>query len=474
MIRSWLAICVAGFLIIASAGLFAMRLVEGSIAALALGILWVSALPLFIHLIQKNPSATPFLPAIGGFYGLFFALPVFLIGFRWDSASEILMYWRAPLAAIRPEIVALVLFGIGGLIGGFYLARYFLFARVPALTFPRVVGGPRLRVLYWMLLVGHLAYLYWPALHGVPSLGQILVPVGTLAFAGFYLEWRRGRLARWQTALVILLFLTLKLYASVQQLFLTDFILLMGFILFVLWREKRFSLVVIPMVLATIVLLSFSAVTAVRNAAPPGLDRMAGAATELVRLFQTGETREQLHVGDQARFGALVHRTAHIWVFHIVADKSPDTVPYWNGVTYKPIMTAMVPRVLYPDKPEERTGGEFGRRYGFLTENQTATSVNLPWITELLANFGPLGVLIGMPFFGMMLGFLDRTLNASSMSDAEFLVGLTIIFPLAYQESNFSVTAGSLPLLLIALSAYFIMGAYILKWLKQTFGGRPG
>ena len=126
-------------------------------------------------------------------------------------------------------------------------------------------------------------------------------------------------------------------------------------------------------------------------------------------------------------------------VFQMVYDRSPDPVPFWGGESYKPIFTSFIPRAIYPAKPEERAGGEFGRRYGILQGNRARSSINIPWLTELLANFGTAGVFIGMGLFGVLLGFLDKTFNARGMTQPEFLIGITLIFPLVYPESNFTV-----------------------------------
>lgn len=64
-------------------------------------------------------------------------------------------------------------------------------------------------------------------------------------------------------------------------------------------------------------------------------------------------------------------------------------------------------------------GIEFSHCYKLLIKGDTS-SVNLPWITELMANFGVLGVIIGITLVGMFLAFLDRVFNSGRISDTEF------------------------------------------------------
>ncbi len=53
----------------------------------------------------------------------------------------------------------------------------------------------------------------------------------------------------------------------------------------------------------------------------------------------------------------------------------------------------------------------FGQIYRLTLNDDRQTSFNLPWITELLVNFGPIGVIAGMAVFGLFLAGLDRLFN---------------------------------------------------------------
>ncbi|MEY3332292.1 MAG: hypothetical protein RLZZ176_592, partial [Cyanobacteriota bacterium] len=147
-------------------------------------------------------------------------------------------------------------------------------------------------------------------------------------------------------------------------------------------------------------------------------------------------------------------RTAHILVFSAVIEDTPNRVPYWGGQTYLPLVTSWIPRAIFPDKPTENTGNQFGRRYKYLGSTDFTTSFNLPWIVEMYANFGQVGVLIGMSLVGILLAFLEQTLNHSNMNPLEFVIGSTILFRLVYQESNFSLMTGSV--LTLFLSFYLL------------------
>ena len=94
-------------------------------------------------------------------------------------------------------------------------------------------------------------------------------------------------------------------------------------------------------------------------------------------------------------------RLAQFTVFAEVIGDTPRVVPYWDGATYRPLPFKPIPRFLMPDKPEEDSGQTFGHRYGFISNENINTSINLPQIVELYANFGLLGVIIGSFLFGV-------------------------------------------------------------------------
>jgi len=142
-------------------------------------------------------------------------------------------------------------------------------------------------------------------------------------------------------------------------------------------------------------------------------------------------------------------RVAHLDALSRIIELTPSSVPYWNGETYLPLFTKFIPRFLWPEKPEERLGQEFGHRYGILDQTDSVTSVNLPWISEMYANFGPTGVILGMALVGVLLRYLEMKFNRKRMNILQAVFGLTVMLPLFYQESNLSLMVGGILLQVI-------------------------
>ena len=199
--------------------------------------------------------------------------------------------------------------------------------------------------------------------------------------------------------------------------------------------------------------------TAPNASIPEKLD----AAKDAIKDFATGQLE-----GQPPTYKGFTIRLGQIIVFSEVVEKTPDHVAYWNGETYKPLLTSVIPRAVWSGKPQERTGGAFGRRYRLLEPNDT-TSVNLPWITEAYANFGLAGLCIGMSIFGMLIAVLETAFCRRDQPDSNIAIGSGLCLPVFFQESNFSVMMGSFVPLIICLWLYFrLISRFIRPWL-----GRP-
>lgn len=460
------AVLFAGILT-ASVMLYAVRQVPSAIAFAGLAILWVSSVPAVIAPMKMDSEGIPFFAAIGLFYAIFFGLPVFAIPLAWNDAESILVFSRVPLGTIKIEVLLLVLTAITAMGIAFFASRAIVFFHVPRFRLPAFVTLCDVRPLLWVLVVGHMVFEFVPAVALLPSVGQFLDPAIYVALAGFFLLWNTGKLSRLEAVLVVALVLPFELLARIRGLFLTDIVFLAVFAMFVLWRMRRMKWI---FAIGAIVLVLISLYGA-RNLARNPDESLSERLTKMARFYTIFLSKGELQIGETRPpyriFESITERTGHLWLFHVVDNKTPDPVPYWNGETYKPLLTSFIPRAIYPGKPEERTGGEFGRRYGFMLPDQYESSLNLPWIVELLTNFGRGGVIVGMIFFGILLAFIDRVFNAPDGHEIETAIGLTLMLPFVYPESNFSVSVGLTVPLFIAFTTYFTLGAWLLTRLRR-------
>ncbi|MGI8839001.1 MAG: hypothetical protein ACR2H4_20540 [Pyrinomonadaceae bacterium] len=160
-------------------------------------------------------------------------------------------------------------------------------------------------------------------------------------------------------------------------------------------------------------------------------------------------------------------RVAALQTLAFVVEDTPEIVPYWNGETYTTIFTGFIPRFLWPDKPQKTLGQDFGHRYNILDDHDFATSWNFPQLVELYANFGWLGIILGMPFIGLLYRVLYNVFNHPNSGDGGAVISAIIFTGLMNIESDFSLVFGGLIQVCIL---YIIM----LRSMGRSNVGKPG
>jgi hypothetical protein len=313
------------------------------------------------------------------------------------------------------------------------------------------------------LLLSHLAFLYIPTVRSLPSIGQLLDPVGYVAYGVFYILISRGKLPSIQILFLLAVCVPLEIVPRFASGSLAQLMLLGLFFIIVIWYERK-RIPVVFITITLIILIIFNSVKGeyrslvwfsgkYSNLNP--IEKVQLFLNLAVEYYQNPSSSSKDDNSLNSSAGSVVSRAAHIVLLSSVVTDTPAIVPYWNGETYLPLLTSYIPRALLPNKPVENTGNTFGRRYNYLGKNDLTTSFNLPWIVELYANFGTWGILIGMPVLGVFLAFLEQLFNQARMNFLEFLIGSTILFRLIYQESNFSLMTGSVITLSVTLYILF-------------------
>ncbi len=424
-------------------------------AVLALLTCGIGILPTLIY-IQRNERVVPFFPAVGLFQVFCFGLSPFLLHLAWADAPPI-VYWGGRLTLTEESIktLFLVLAGTAALVAGFYLVRRRGLGWLPVPRIRERAGGNASLLLLGGLTLLHLAYKFVPELSRIPSIGQFLEPVGYVVFSAFLVLILKRKTSGPYTVLALLA-LVLLAAARVETFNFTQLMLLSLCVVAALVYTRAYRIASFCALLLVLSLPVYEFTSTVRY--------VDGSFVKKVEaLIQTIDGyRKGVRRGATSATETGVRRISHTWLFTHVVSKSPAEVPFWGGETYKPLFTAMIPRAIWPDKPLEITGGRFGKRYDLL-EPTSLTSLNLPWHIELYANFGSLGVVIGMALIGAFLALLDKLLNAPGRRELEMGIGLGILIPLTFQDSNFSLMVGTLPQFVLCIYVYFLIGEFVLR-----------
>jgi hypothetical protein len=419
-------------------------------ALLALGIIWAGAIPSLQYLGDRDRPPVPFLPLVGIFYATAFGLPMF------SADKKIHLVWS--LTDVSEQSLWLTLTGLMGLIISFYYSKSSLFLRANYVKLPHIYKTSKLTGLLWILLVLHIAFIYIPFIKEIPSISHFLEPIGYICYGMFYSLRKQDNLSSLQTWILLFICVPLEIVSRFTSGALAGIMILGLYMVIVILHESK--RIPIPLIIGILIFFlvfnpikgEYRQIVWVNNQS----DQLN--PVEKAQLFIDLAFKYYLDpnlVSNVEKEDGTLARTAHILVFSNVIEDTPAKVPYWDGQTYLPLLTSFIPRIIYPDKPTENTGNEFGRRYSYLGSSDDTTSFNLPWIVEMYANFGALGVLMGMPLVGMMLAFIEQKFNNQNMNSLEFVTGTTIIFRLVYQESNFSLMVGGVITLSVTLYLLF-------------------
>lgn len=105
----------------------------------------------------------------------------------------------------------------------------------------------------------------------------------------------------------------------------------------------------------------------------------------------------------------LVHQLAHIY------SRTPSVVPHQYGSTYSFFFVALIPRALWPDKPEAGAANYFyGVNYEITTEEGALRSTfGVGLVGEAFINFGWVGVILIMMLQGVILSLIQFLFGGS-------------------------------------------------------------
>ncbi len=429
----------------------------------ALAIIWLGFFPFIQYLFDPQRPPMPFFPLVGLFYATGFGLPALsTLAESYDPASQ---------GYVSNEAVIITSLGLITLNIGFYITKVTLWKNISPLRFSQNYSTKKLLRLLWIILLLNTAIRYVPTMRSIPSLSNFVNGSLFLVYGIFYIINYQNRIPKWQKWLLVLVFLPIEIIPRLASGSLAQLMTLFLYMFNIIWYLRKR----IPIIFVTILIVLYLGLAPVK-----GIYRERtwsnGSGSQLnsfeqfqlfvnlaVEYHQTYTFKSESI--PQARFkenNSGVDRAVQITLLSKVMRDTPERVPYWNGETYLPLITSFIPRVFWPDKPQIRTGNDFGRRYGYLSQDDFSTSYNLPWIVELFINFGEAGIIWGMGAVGIFLSFLDKKFNNFSMTPIEFSAGCAIIYSLVFQESNFALMVGGV----IPLAAsIIILFKYIIRYI---------
>jgi hypothetical protein len=151
----------------------------------------------------------------------------------------------------------------------------------------------------------------------------------------------------------------------------------------------------------------------------------------LAKSRETLETAEWFDLQNPDHLGFVDGRLNQNMLVGAAVSYLGNTGNYAYGSTLKEALLAMIPRVIWPDKPYAGSGGLVARFTGM--EFAEGTSVGVGPVLELYGNFGAAAVWIGFLILGCVLTFIDVIAGVHLHSDnwyefvPWFLVGIALL-----------------------------------------------
>jgi len=102
-------------------------------------------------------------------------------------------------------------------------------------------------------------------------------------------------------------------------------------------------------------------------------------------------------------------------------ERTGVDTPFQEGRTMVALATAFIPRLLWPDKPDVAVGQEFNHTF---IHGEADTYISPSHFGELYWNFGWPGIIFGMGFIGLLLGFIGArcSMSRGGRSVTRFLI----------------------------------------------------
>jgi hypothetical protein len=169
------------------------------------------------------------------------------------------------------------------------------------------------------------------------------------------------------------------------------------------------------------------------------VSRLEAFATSIYTVATQGQSSEP------GFLTLAADRMNMITTFANVILLTPSQIPYWDGYTFLPLLSKLIPRFMYPNKRVDDVSQAFPHRYGFLAQNDFMTSYKLPPLIEGYINFGLPGVLVVMFALGCVYRLLQEALIHPRMGLAHIVALTYISVQWLDIEGNVSLVFGGLP-----------------------------
>jgi hypothetical protein len=370
-----------------------------------------------VRYLAARENSLPSLPVFCFAYALQFAVPAFIHDDTFLLAGNETKYLEAG------DVIAALAMAVAGIIAlqaGYYWLQRSSYRRViPVAHLPL----RKSRAVTYCILVGIVLPLLFTFQGIIPEefqqplssifrllQNQVLVVIGILGWL-YYGRKESRAYGLWLYGLVILVALR-----GISSGFLEEALIPLGVLFVVKWLYTR-RIPVTPIIATLAIFVFLSPVksdyrqvlgansdTFEQSSLTKGALWIQSAAEYWQDTF-TGTrdlTEATSSASDRADF---IHQVAHIY------SMTPSEVPYQYGRTYSFFAVALVPRIIWPDKPTAGSAnGFYAVAYGVTSEEGIKTTTfGVSILGEAFMNFGWVGVVSIMLIQGILIGAMQHS-----------------------------------------------------------------
>ena len=286
-----------------------------------------------------------------------------------------------------------------------------------------------------------------------------LAPIFLFAWALGWLVFFSGESSRSQRAVIFGLLIpgsVITMFAtfSDKSLFMT----LIGVPIMARWYLKR----KIPWTLLIVLLLVLVFVVFPFYYTYRWSDPRMGQADRLEATYATVRTwNADLYLRYSVEL--FVKRLALVNSVAVIVRDTPRWVPYARGDTlFMPTLVYFVPRVLWPDKPVNLFGREFGRTFRVTNYFSRDTYIAATVPGELYWNFDVPGVIVGMALLGLVMRWLYRRyIEGYGHDPIHRAIGILLAIEVAHLGASLAATVVAVLRTIVLLEAMRFVGRHL-------------
>jgi hypothetical protein len=162
---------------------------------------------------------------------------------------------------------------------------------------------------------------------------------------------------------------------------------------------------------------------------------------------------------------SITNRLDSVSSLAVVVSNYEALAPYeeiWgiNDNIYVDTVIFFIPRLLWPNKPVPIELSRYGDLYFNYAENSFAMTP----MGDLLRNYGPVGVPIGM----FVLGFIIRVIYSSLVENQEFSYLRVVLFFMLLSNISFEGTFGLIIPTLFKIGVFAVLGLIVIRLLASS------